>query len=46
MMHGPILIRFTNAKQAKFIHEYKNVKGDYTKPQQLYGTIKHARQND
>jgi len=26
MMHGPINIRFTNAKQAKIIHEYKNIK--------------------
>jgi len=25
MMHGPIRIRFTNAKQAKVIHEYKNI---------------------
>jgi len=26
MMHGPINIRFRNAKQAKAIHEYKNIK--------------------
>ena len=26
MMHGPVRIRFTNAKQAKIIHEYKNIK--------------------
>jgi len=26
MMHGPIRIRFTNAKQAKILHEYKNIK--------------------
>jgi len=25
-MHGPINIRFTNAKQAKIMHEYKNIK--------------------
>jgi len=26
MMHGPMNIRFTNAKQAKIMHEYKNIK--------------------
>ena len=26
MMHGPINIRFTNAKKAKIMHEYKNFK--------------------
>ena len=26
MMHGPINIRFTNAKQAKIMHKYKNIK--------------------
>jgi len=26
MMHGPINIRFTSAKEAKIIHECKNIK--------------------
>jgi hypothetical protein len=26
MMHGPIYLRITNAKQAKIMHEYKNIK--------------------
>jgi hypothetical protein len=25
MMQGPINLRFTNAKQAKIMHEYKNI---------------------
>ena len=26
MMHGPINLRFTNAKEAKIVHEYKNIR--------------------
>ena len=39
-MHGTEHIKFANAKQAKQIYQYKNIKEKLYKLMQRYGTIK------
>jgi len=45
-MHGTEHIKFANAKQAKQIYQYKNIKEKLYKLMQRYGTIKHAGKNN
>jgi hypothetical protein len=45
MMHGPQNVKIINAKKAKQIYQYKNIKEKCVRPTQQYGITKHADRN-